>query len=74
MNKEGFIKKWKYRTINNGFTSEIYDCEKELRTDLNELEKDNSNTLNAINLLQEVKDGFLNPLAKIDKAISLLKL
>ena len=39
MNKEDFIKKWKYRTINNGFTSEIYDCEKELRSDLNELEK-----------------------------------
>lgn len=74
MNKEDFIKKWKYRTISNGFTSEIYDCEKELRSELNELEKDNSNTLNAINLLQEVKDGYLNPTAKIDKAISLLKL
>lgn len=37
-------------------------------------ERDNKNIESAIILLQEVKEGFLNPMAKIDKAISLLKL
>lgn len=70
MNKNEFISKWKYRSVEG---KGICDSEKELISDLENLTPDYENLKEAVTLLQEVKDGYLNPTSKIDKAISIIK-